>query len=806
MKINIKRQILQAIASIEECHEVIRSIEDAEQLIELLGLCQKLALSVGETLEQRETLVDVAQRIVAQLEDYCEYIYKLGCAENMGGEAYFDILKACCAKLQQIKISITSDVPEQKQVVVFLPYIASMWDSLDSICREALKSENWETYVMPAPYYSLNKQGKPIADICEYDKFPQDLPLVHYKTRTLESLQPDLIFYHNPYDDINLVTCVHPEFFSRNLKEITPYLVYVPYYFAAEKTMKHMPDMPGVKNAWRVVVQEEVAEQFLEKYPKEKVLAFGSPKLDALFNVDAKNIPEDWQKKIEGKTVLLFNTHIKSAMNDPSKFFDMLDYVMDIMENDEDIVVLWRPHPLTQQTLNSFHDNKNLLRQYNKRVSEFKLLSNGIYDDTVDLHRSLAISDGYMGTCRSSVYTLYKELNKPVYIIPDVYEKNWWETKLMYANRGGVFVQGYIWQFNLVFNAIVKYDPTTKKSWYVASLDRFPLFEPAMFYATDISGDWLVLVPWFKKYVALYNIVSSEIKYIELENEDFTEPQWITSYVNKNQIVVVRKDSTDYHYVISTEDFSCKKVNIKEKGTYLRAADGYVWTHDKLYNKLIARNEDSCLTFLLPINCNFELFTHICISQGSLWVVNRKSGTLFYWKELNNSQLPSIFTILDLFKTNEDIRIRLCNVHDGKLLINTTHSDALYVIDMDSKICNQITPKTSEALARYSLDAFWCGEELHIMPCDCENNSIITIDSKLHKASRHRVTLENHDMLQDLFRFNLIGTGKDVMTAHLPWSAITWIDTVKAIDTNAHDNRNENSVGATAWRHIENEI
>ncbi len=806
MKIKIKRQVLEAVASIEECHEIIRSIKDKEQSLDLLGLCQDLAISVGETLEAQESLIDVVQRIIEQLEEYYKNIYKLGCVEELQSKEYSNLLNICSSNIKDIKSVIESDIPEQKQVVVFLPYIASMWDSLASICHEAMKNEDWEAYVMPVPYYSFDKQRKPISDTCEYDMFPQDLPLVHYKTRTLESLKPDLIFYHNPYDDINLITCVHPEFFSTNLKKITPYLVYVPYYFATENSMEHMPDMPGVKNAWRVIVQEEVAAQYLKKYQEEKVIGLGSPKLDALFNANTKNIPEEWQKKIENKTVLLFNTHLKSVMNEPTKFFDMLDYVMDIMGDDQDIVVIWRPHPLIQQTLTSLQNNKELLRQYKRRVDKFKLLKNGIYDDSADLHRSITLSHGYIGSFKSSVFTLYKETDKPIYILPDTYEKNWWETRLININSGGVIAGGYVWQFGISFNAIIKYNPVTKQAWYVASLAKFPMFEPNLFYTIAICNDWLVLVPRFRNCVVLYNIVSSDIKYIEIEKEDFAKPQWFTSYVNEDEVIVVRKDSTDYHYVISTEDFSCNKINLKEKETYLSAADGYIWTHQKLHNKLVARNAGNCLTFDLPNNYSFEIVPHICISQNSLWVVSRKEGKLLYWKDIKDFQNCNVINIFDKSKTGEEIFIRLCNVHDGRLLFSTTYSDALYSLDISTMTCKQLTPKTMNVFTTCSIDALLFDNEIYVLPHGFENNIVSVVDLKHQNVSQHRITIENHDRVQELFRCELKGTGKDAFAPYLPLSPTTWIETVKAIDENTNRNCSEKKVGIAIWKQIESEL
>ncbi|MCM1237294.1 MAG: hypothetical protein NC489_45075 [Ruminococcus flavefaciens] len=60
--------------------------------------------------------------------------------------------------------------------------------------------------------------------------------------------KPDIIYFHNPYDNWNLVTSVGPRFYSSNLKKYTEKLVYIPYFILGEiepddqkviDTMKH---------------------------------------------------------------------------------------------------------------------------------------------------------------------------------------------------------------------------------------------------------------------------------------------------------------------------------------------------------------------------------------------------------------------------------------------------------------------------------------------------------------------------------------------------------------------------------------
>lgn len=55
--------------------------------------------------------------------------------------------------------------------VVFMPYKASMWDSLESIWMAADKDERCEALVVPITYYELDSNQNPIKKVNERDLF-----------------------------------------------------------------------------------------------------------------------------------------------------------------------------------------------------------------------------------------------------------------------------------------------------------------------------------------------------------------------------------------------------------------------------------------------------------------------------------------------------------------------------------------------------------------------------------------------------------------------------------------------------------
>lgn len=98
--------------------------------------------------------------------------------------------------------------------VVFMPYKASMWDSLESVWIAADKDERCEALVVPITYYELDNNQNPIKKVNERNLFPEYVNAVNDEEYDLENDLPDIICIHNPYDDNNLITRVDSRYYS----------------------------------------------------------------------------------------------------------------------------------------------------------------------------------------------------------------------------------------------------------------------------------------------------------------------------------------------------------------------------------------------------------------------------------------------------------------------------------------------------------------------------------------------------------------------------------------------------------------
>lgn len=436
MRKYIKNQLQDMIETLKQANVQLCDLLERQALREanmLLAEEQRAALRIGEEIEKCE---GEESKTVRLLEEYCELLWQ--CSQSSEKDYIHLISEALSQSLTKISDSLWNDIKTQYEIV-FLPYKASMWDSLESVWLAAKQDEDCECYVMPIPYYNRNADQSFGEMSCDAGLFPDYVPITSYTEYNLQAHHPEAIFFHNPYDEHNYVTSVHPAFYSSELRKYTDMLVYIPYYVSMDcSSEKHCTDA-GVVNAHRVFVQsDEVRQTFLRVLKEElhitdeqaekiglyhKITAIGSPKIDKVLNRKREDlsIPKEWREKIdrsegaEEKKVFLVNTHLHNLMSSPEKFIEYMKNLRALFyKNKARAVMLWRPHPLSKDTILAVRPE--IYEKYLRMEEEFKRLPNGIYDTSSDLDRALTVSDAYLGD-HSSLVPLYGVTGKSMMIM-----------------------------------------------------------------------------------------------------------------------------------------------------------------------------------------------------------------------------------------------------------------------------------------------------------------------------------------------------------------------------------------------------
>lgn len=405
------------------------------QIIELIETVYK-GVSCPNT-EERAAMLEECTAALSVSEDICKkelsearcrfYLDAIGALsaaiKEMSASCAAEELKALSKELLDWFLGELKKEPVKKEIV-FLPYNASMWDSLESIWKAAYEDkEHCNAYVIPIPYADIvindENQLEVHAWHYEKDKMPDYVPMLDCESVDLEEMHPDVIFIHNPYDDTNVVTSVEPKYYSSNLKKYTDTLAYVPYFVVGDSFNPDFATKPGVVNADYVIVQDERVKELYEKNypggnpPEGKFLALGSPKFDKVLLGKREDyaLPEKWQKIVQGKKVVLYNTSVTTALRYTDKICDKLRFVFQSFKGRTDASLWWRPHPLMESTLRSMRPE--VLAEYEELKKQYIEEGWGIYDDSADLDRAIICSDIYYGD-QSSVVELYRGTGKPV--------------------------------------------------------------------------------------------------------------------------------------------------------------------------------------------------------------------------------------------------------------------------------------------------------------------------------------------------------------------------------------------------------
>lgn len=419
--------MLEILDTMSKAHEEIKlNIEKGqlEQADTLLIQCQETAIDVGTAIDSFEGEGTEAVRL---LEEYCEQIFKIH-EEIANSHNKLDahrLTKTLSKALIKAENSLKNDIKVRKEAV-FIPYKASMWDSLESIWMAADADPDCDAYVIPIPYYDRNPDGSFKEMHYEADKYPSYVPITKYDEFDFANHNPDMIFTHNPYDNANYVTSIHPYFYSDNMKKYTDCLVYVPYYATAGDMSDAQELCPAYIYADYIVIQSEKYRKFFDpRLPDEKFLAFGSPKFDSIIR-KCKNppeLPEAWAQKIydengNKKKVYFYNTSLNGMLYDTESFLKKMEYVFSCFRDRSDVCILWRPHPLMESSFDSMRPKyKNWYMQIKGQFIEEDY---GIYDDTPSIEDTVSHSDVYLGDSATSVTSLFGVAGKPLFILKNM--------------------------------------------------------------------------------------------------------------------------------------------------------------------------------------------------------------------------------------------------------------------------------------------------------------------------------------------------------------------------------------------------
>lgn len=433
------KQIHKNFELLTQVHQLIITCLENKQYNQVVEALESSLLTMQEIKQILLLEKSLVTQTIETIEGYLQLISAIYAAMTMNKPLNInEIGRQLNECLHKVVTSFDREVDVEKKKIVFMPYKAAMWDSMASVWQAAMADNHAQVSVVPIPYYDRCADGSLGKFHDERNLFPKEVSTIAYDTFELASEYPDIIIVHNPYDEYNHVTSVAPDFYTSILKNYTAKLVYIPYFVLDEaeisiESIRHFANTPAVLNAHQVILQsEKMKELYVQALVEEygdatrpewqgKILGIGSPKLDAT-NLQTANIdllPESWKQKLykadgSRKKVIFYNTSMGAFLeNSQAMLLKILDVFQVFKAQQEETVLLWRPHPLMLSTIQSMRPELTAI--YQQLVQQYLKDDFGIYDDTPDLHRSLALADAYYGD-HSSLVKICKEANIPVMI------------------------------------------------------------------------------------------------------------------------------------------------------------------------------------------------------------------------------------------------------------------------------------------------------------------------------------------------------------------------------------------------------
>lgn len=348
-----KQELLECINSLHQAHMEIRQAlqqHNRDAVQNMLSECQEFAVTLGENIEKTEGEGHIT---VSHVEEYCESLFRVFEEITKGSVNENRVYKILKRQLLHVENSVKNDIPV-KMEIAFFPYKASMWDSLESVYLAAREDPECEAYCVPIPYYDLNPDRSFGEMHYEGDAYPEGIVITDWQSYQFEERKPDVIYIHNPYDNYNLVTSVHPRYYSSNLKKYTESLVYIPYYTTSGGMNEGQRLCPAYIYADYIVIQSpELKDYFDEHIPDEKFLPLGSPKFDRVLSKckNSPKPPEEWRKRMYGedgrkRRVFFYNTSLGDILINIELKTEVIHYP-DIEEKTYRLVQKYQMEPYT---------------------------------------------------------------------------------------------------------------------------------------------------------------------------------------------------------------------------------------------------------------------------------------------------------------------------------------------------------------------------------------------------------------------------------------------------------------------------
>lgn len=297
--------------------------------------------------------------------------------------------------------------------VAFFTQEMACWASFKTVYAHLKKQKNVLCQIVPT--YTLANY-----DEDNWEEFYEDLlnsyrehgyDIMNMESYDLTTECPDIVFFAKPY----LGYRGNPEkYYVNEISKHVPYTVFISYCLDAQggaKIVRLLYGLPAFYRYWRIIGYSEHYKMMMQKHgyrDADNVVLLGHPKFDNAYDlskVAAQN--RKWRDKVRGRVTVLWNTHFTIHPGEGvGTFFRFKDTVLSYFAAHQDMVLLWRPHPLFWSELEKTKDSSTTYEALDR-------LPNVIVDRTPDYYHAFAASDALISDA-STFLVEYNASGNPV--------------------------------------------------------------------------------------------------------------------------------------------------------------------------------------------------------------------------------------------------------------------------------------------------------------------------------------------------------------------------------------------------------
>lgn len=213
------------------------------------------------------------------------------------------------------------------------------------------------------------------------------------------------------------------------------------------------------------------------------------------------------------KKIVFYNTSIAALLEHGEKMLEKMKMVFQLFkENLDEIVLLWRPHPLIEATMESMRPL--LWMDYKRLVQQYQQEGFGIYDNSSDIDRAVILCDAYYGD-PSSVVQLCQKVNKP-YMIQNVEVTGRIPDKIFLWFVYAYIDKSSIWFSGNDFNGLYKANLDTGDVKQVAQFPEEKKVQDYLFTGVCCIESKLYFLPGAAKKMAVYDMEKNKFSTVEI--------------------------------------------------------------------------------------------------------------------------------------------------------------------------------------------------------------------------------------------------------------------------------------------------